>query len=261
MLPSADAMAGQYIEPMLATRWPGVPLAAEWTLASRLPSPCAVCRGWGWRGVCHRCLDRFAPPAARCRCCALSVAAGTEVCGGCLVNPPPFDAALACFDDRPPWDRLITAFKFHDSLELAPFFAAALAAEAGRGPAAPPDLVLPVPLAAARLRERGYNQAAIPARRAARLLGIATEGQLLLRVRETAHQLELPADSRAGNVRGAFAVEPRRRGEMAGRHVAVVDDVMTTGSAVAEIARVLKHAGAARVDVGVVARTPRPQDA
>ena len=115
-----------------------------------------------------------------------------------------------------------------------------------------------MPLSAARLRERGYNQAWELARRVARSLDVAAEAQLLLRVRETAHQLDLPPAARSGNVRGAFAVEPRRRAEVAGRRVAIVDDVMTTGSTAAELADVLKQAGAAHVDVWVVARTPRP---
>ncbi len=120
--------------------------------------------------------------------------------------------------------------------------------------------MLPVPLAAARLSTRGYNQAWEIARRVARALGLAADPALLLRMRETVHQLALPPLARAGNVAGAFAVEPRRRAELAGRHVAVVDDVMTTGSTAAEIARVLKQAGAAAVEVWVLARTPRPDD-
>ena len=83
--------------------------------------------------------------------------------------------------------------------------------------AAGPPLVVPVPLARRRLRERGYNQAWELARRVARALDVAADATLLLRVRETAHQLDLPPAARAGNVRGAFAVEPRRRAEVAGR--------------------------------------------
>ena len=132
---------------------------------------------------------------------------------------------------------------------------------AERRRAAPrPSLLLPVPLAAARWRERGYNQAWELTRRIARRLDVVAEPALLLRLRETAHQLALPFAERAGNVRGAFAVEPRRRAELAGRRVAVVDDVMTTGSTAAEIAGVLRQAGAATVEIWVLARTPRPAD-
>ena len=155
----------------------------------------------------------------------------------------------------------MTAFKFHGALDLASVFAAAIVDAERRRDAPKPSLVLPVPLAATRWRERGYNQAWELARRVARRLGIAAEPELLLRLRETAHQLALPLADRAANVRGAFAVEPRRRGELRDRHVAIVDDVMTTGSTAAEIAAVARQAGAATVEIWVLARTPRPGDA
>jgi ComF family protein len=230
-------------------------------IASRGPSLCAVCRGWGRSRVCADCLDQFAAPVSRCRRCALPLAAPVPVCGACLTTAPPFDAALAAVDYRPPWDRLVTAFKFHGALDLAAVFADAIVGAERRRATPRPALVLPVPLGAARARERGYNQAWELARRVARRLDLVAEPELLLRLRETAHQLALPLKERAGNVRGAFAVEPRRRAELRGRHVAVVDDVMTTASTAAEIAGVLKQAGAATVEIWVLARTPRPGDA
>jgi len=230
-------------------------------IALRAPSLCAVCRGWGRGRICAGCLDRFAAPVPRCGRCALPLAASLAVCGTCLTAPPPFDAALAAVDYRPPWDRLVTGFKFHGALDLAAVFADAIVGAERRRGAARPQLLLPVPLGAARGRERGYNQAWELARRVARPLDVVAEPELLLRVRDTAHQLALPLAERAGNVRGAFAVEPRRRAELRGRHVAIVDDVMTTGSTAAEIAGVLRQAGAATVEIWVLARTPRPGDA
>ena len=198
----------------------------------------------------------------RCLRCALPVPAGVAVCGACLAVPPPFDAAFSRVDYSFPWDRLIPAFKFHAALDLAPVFAEAIVeARAGGAAALGKVLVVPVPLSDARLRERGYNQAWELARRAARRFGCAADASLLLRVRDTPHQIALPPGERAGNVRGAFAVDPRRLGEVRERVIAIVDDVMTTGSTVAEIARTLKQAGATRVEVWVVARTPRPGDA
>jgi ComF family protein len=235
--------------------------AVSHAIAARGPSLCAVCHGWGRGRVCASCIDRFAAPVPRCRRCALPLAAPVEVCGSCLTAAPPFDAALAAVDYRPPWDRLVTAFKFHGALDLAAVFADAIVGAERRRAAPRPALVLPVPLGAARWRERGYNQAWELARRVARRLDLVAEPDLLLRLRETAHQLALPFSERAGNVRGAFAVEPRRRAELRGRHVAVVDDVMTTASTAAEIAGVLKQAGAATVEIWVLARTPRPGDA
>jgi ComF family protein len=254
-------MARQYIEAMLATRWPSaVADAVGAAMAARGPSLCAVCRAWGRGRVCADCLDRFAAPVPRCRRCALPVGATVALCGTCLTAPPNFDATLAALDYRPPWDRLVSAFKFHGALDLAAVFAEAIVGAERKRAGPRPSLVLPVPLAAARWRERGYNQAWELARRIARRLDIAADPDLLLRLRETAHQLALPLAERAANVRGAFAVEPRRRAELRGRHVAVVDDVMTTGSTAAEIAAVLRHAGAATVEIWVLARTPRPGD-
>jgi len=227
---------------------------------ARLPSLCAICHGWGRGRLCGLCTERFSPAVERCSRCALAVPAGVPVCGPCLSAPPAFDAALACVDYEAPWDRLVTAFKFHDALELAPVFAASMAAAVRAAKRPPPALLLPVPLAPARLRERGYNQAWELARRLGRQLGIRADANLLLRLRDTSHQLSLPPAARAGNVRGAFAVEPRRRAELAGLAVAIVDDVMTTGSTAAEIASVLGQAGASHVSVWAFARTPRPGD-
>ena len=180
------------------------------------------------------------------------------MCGTCLAAPPVFDASIACVDYLAPWDRLVTAFKFHAALDLGPVFATPIANAAVAAGAPRPDLLLPVPLAAARLRERGYNQAWELARRTGQQLGIPTEPSMLLRIRDTSHQLSLPPAARAGNVHGAFAVEPARRKEVSGRSIAVVDDVMTTGSTAAAIASALKQAGAAHVSIWVYARTPRP---
>lgn len=182
---------------------------------------------------------------------------GIAECGGCLREPPPYAQAIAALDYAPPWSALIAAFKFHEGLDLASVFAKRLA-EACRGAETRASLIVPVPLSEDRLRERGYNQAWELARRVGAALGVAADATLLLRIRATPHQLALPPDRRAANVRGAFAVEPRRRAEVAGRHIALVDDVMTTGATLAEAARVLLAAQAASVQVWALARTPRP---
>lgn len=185
---------------------------------------------------------------------------GVLECGECLRAPPPYSRTVAALDYVPPWSALIARLKFHDALDLAPVFAERLA-HACVDAQVHAALVLPVPLDEVRLRERGYNQAWELARRVGATLGIAADATLLLRVRATPHQLALPLDQRAANVRGAFAVEPRRRSEIAGRDVAIVDDVMTSGATVAEAARVLLAAQAASVQVWTLARTPRPGEA
>lgn len=226
-----------------------------------LPSLCAICRGWGRQRLCAACVERFAAEVPRCRRCALEVPAGITCCGACLIEPPPYRATLAAVTYGYPWDRLIAAFKFHAALDLAPAFADLLLHAHRRRDGAAPSLLLAVPLSAERLRERGYNQAWEIARRLARALRCATDPALLLRIKDTPHQLAFPPDRRAANVRSAFAIEPRRAAELRGRHVTLVDDVMTSGATAAEIARMLQAAGAAGVDVWVVARTPRPGDA
>lgn len=226
-----------------------------------VPSLCAVCRGWGTQRVCARCVQRYATPVPRCRRCGLEVPAGSAICGTCLTDPPPFAHTIAAVDYGYPWDSLITQFKFHAALDLAPSLAAQML-EALRFSGAPaPTLLLPIPLSAGRLRERGYNQALELARHLGRALACATDPHLLLRVRDTPHQLAFPPGQRAGNVRAAFAVEPRRLEALRGRSVTLVDDVMTTGATVAEAARTLRQAGAAEVGVWVAARTPRPDAA
>ncbi|MEP7100492.1 MAG: ComF family protein [Burkholderiales bacterium] len=223
--------------------------------AARLPSLCAVCRGWGSQRVCDDCVQRFAVQVPRCQRCALQLPAGTEVCGACLTDPPPYAHTLAAVDYDHPWDGLITHFKFHTALDLAPALTERMLA--ARGDAPEPTLLIPIPLSDARLRERGYNQAWELTKRLGAALHCAIDATLLLRVKDTPHQLAFPPDQRAGNVRAAFAVEPKRRVELHGRSVTLVDDVMTTGATVAEATRTLLQAGASEVTVWVIARTPR----
>lgn len=223
-----------------------------------LPSLCAVCNGWGVTRICDSCRTRFAAPHQRCSRCALEVDARVEICGTCLVDPPPHRHALAAVNYAWPWSSLIANFKFHGALDLAPACADLLLAAQHRGRMPRPTLLVPVPLSAARLRERGYNQAWELARRVGRKLRVAADPELLRRVRDTPHQLALAPDRRAANVRGAFTVAPAASVALRGRDVTLVDDVMTTGATVAEAARVLLAAGAAQVDVWIVARTPRP---
>lgn len=230
----------------------------DWRALSRhVPSQCAVCRGWGQHRVCGDCMDRFAVGRPRCVQCALAVPPGVTHCGGCLLRPPAFDSACAAVDYAFPWDRLMLRLKFHAGLDLLPALAEQmLQAHRAQPKAVETDLLLPVPLSAGRLRERGFNQAWELARRLARGGHGRADAHLLLRLRDTPHQLALPRDQRAAAVRGAFAVDPLRRAEVAGRSVTVVDDVVTTMATANEIAGVLKQAGARHVHIWCLARTP-----
>lgn len=226
----------------------------------RWPTQCGICHGWGWSRVCEPCVDACTATPGRCERCALRLPTSLSVCGQCLRHPPAWDAAVAAVDYAPPWDGLLGRFKFHAALDLADALADRLLDATTRAGQPDPGLLLPAPLSAERLRERGYNQAWELTRRLATRLRAPADPRLLLRVRHAPAQMGLPHDERAANVRHAFAVEPRRRAELQGRTVTIVDDVMTTGATVGEIARVLRAAGAARVQVWALARTPAPGD-
>ncbi len=158
---------------------------------------------------------------------------------------------------------MITRFKFHGATDLADALAARLAdavrAAKAAAPGEPmPGLVLPVPLSAQRLRERGYNQAWELARRVAKRLGLKASPRALLRVADTSPQVGLNLGERHANLRHAFLVDPLHRAMVAGQRLALVDDVMTTGATVEALARVLKQAGAVHVEAWALARTPAP---
>jgi len=204
---------------------------------------CFVCRG-GARGLlCPQC-EAELPRLERALCprCALE-SPGGAVCGRCLSRPPAYDATRAALAYDFPADALVQALKFRGELALAPLLAALLAPKVGRNGV---DHIVPVPLSAGRLRQRGYNQAV----EIARHLG-NPDVSLCERTREAPPQMELPYDERRRNVRGAF----RCTRALIGARVAVVDDVMTTGATLDEMARTLKAAGALHVENWVVART------
>jgi len=226
-----------------------------------LPSQCEVCRQWGDARLCKACTERFAQPAPRCHRCGLRLGAAAEACGSCLLNPPLFSSTLCAVDYAFPWDALVVAFKFHAQPELASPLARCMAdAVRARRALLPqtllPQALLPVPLAAPRLAQRGYNQAWELARHLGRELHLPAWHDVLSRPVDTAHQAELNRAARQRNLRAAFLVEPSRRTRLQGLHVALVDDVMTTGATLHEAAAELLRAGAGRVDAWVLARTP-----
>lgn len=229
----------------------------------RCAGQCAVCRGWCHRTICDDCLALYARPQLRCWTCAARLPealAGHAAprCGRCLHEPPPLDRAVAALDYRFPWDGLLQHFKYHQALELRESLLERLNAALNAADVAAPDWLLPVPLSDQRLRERGYNQSHELAKALARRRGLRCDASLLLRVHHNDRQAGLKLDARAANVRGVFAVEPLRAACLQGTHVALLDDVMTSGATLYELARVLRQAGAARVQAWVISRTPEP---
>jgi len=226
------------------------------SLLERLPSQCAVCRAWPSQPVCDACVARFAPPAPRCATCALPVPEGVAQCGDCLRQPPPLDACLAACAYVWPWPECIARFKFHGDPGQAAPLATLLRSTPWVEPALErARLVLPMPLAPGRLRQRGFNQANELARR---LAPRKTDAHLLLRIRETPAQSGLTRAERLANLRGAFALEPLRAAAVQGQRIVLVDDVMTSGASLFAAAQVLRTGGAQHITAVVLARTERP---
>ena len=213
---------------------------------------CFLCRGAARDILCEPCdadLPRIAsgPGAEQCPRCALASPSGA-VCGRCLTQPPAYDATVAALAYRFPADVLVQALKFRGELALAPLLGKLLRKCISSKNV---DFLVPVPLSPRRLRERGYNQALEIARHVAGATGLRLAPEACRRVLDTSVQMDLPLAERAKNVRGAFDC-PRLAG---GATVAVLDDVMTTGATLDEVAAAFKRAGAARVVNWVVART------
>ena len=222
-----------------------------------LPRPCELCRAWSGAALCPDCLARFAQPVPRCPRCALPSPQG-QACGPCLRAPPSYARAIAAVDYAFPWDRLIVAFKFHHRPELATVLADRMHDAIEADGAGAVDLVLPVPLGPQRLAERGYNQAWELARRLAARRRLPADAVLLQRLRDTPHQIGLTRPQREHNLRDAMWVEPAHKPHLRERRIALVDDVLTTGVTADAAARVLLAAGAASVQLWVLARTPAP---
>ncbi|MEO7065765.1 MAG: ComF family protein [Rhodanobacter sp.] len=221
-----------------------------------LPLRCLLCGGAGAAGIdlCAACAAELPRNRHYCACCALPLAASADLCGECQRHPRAWDAAWSPFRYGWPLDRLESRYKF--SADLAAGRVLSTLWQREPCPLPLPEQLLVVPLHVSRLRRRGYNQALELARPLAKALDVPLNYDVLQRVRNTSAQTELDAASRRRNVRGAFAL---RKAVILPAHVAILDDVMTTGSTLAECARVLKHAGVQQVDVWALARAPSPR--
>lgn len=226
-------------------------------MALLAPARCHWCGAAGAGVACEGCREALPWNEPACPTCALPLAVRDSACARCLGRPPPQDRAWAAFRYAEPVARQIVRLKFRARLAPADVLGALMAGRLARRPAPLPELLLPVPLHPQRLRRRGYNQALELARALARRLPLRLCASAARRVRPTGEQTRLDAAQRRRNVRGAFAVDA----EVRGRHVAVLDDVITTGATIEELARAARAAGAAQVEVWAAARAdaaPRP---
>jgi ComF family protein len=228
------------------------------TFQSRFFSPtCVLCGAAGVNDMdlCPGCLGDLPRNTHACARCALPLPASApenSMCGACQRHPPLFDRCFAPYRYEGALPHLVTGLKFHARMHSARLLGKLLY-DALMDTAQPlPEMVIPVPLHRGRMRERGFNQALEIARVSERLLDVPLDDQSVERHAATSPQSGLDARKRRRNIRGAFIVKSQIRV----RHVALLDDVVTTGSTVTELAKTLKRSGVECVDVWAVARTP-----
>lgn len=225
-----------------------------------LPAACALCGGRCDAALCVPCKQQFfATDAVRCPVCANPLPApdAGRRCGRCLAETPAFDATVVATAYAVPADQLVLQLKFGSRLALAGLFAQLLRDAVLQQPGfVLPDLLCPVPLGPARLAERGFNQALEIARPLGQALGIATYPRLAVRTHDTRAQSGVAPGERKRNIARAFAIDPASMLLLRGRHVGLVDDVMSSGQTLNQLAATFKRYGAARVSNLVFARTP-----
>ena len=223
-----------------------------------LPEKCFLCQRshipHTKTGLCSGCTKNLPWLDQRCQRCAIPLKATeqSQLCGQCQIKPPAFDACHCLFHYQTPVDRLISRLKFNQQLSYSRLFAQLMAQQikGGYQQSELPDMVIPVPLHKRRLRERGFNQAQEVARICAKELSLSFESTRCQRDKHTEHQLGLSAVERRRNLRGAFS----SKAFPPGMTVALVDDVMTTGTTFNELASCLKKAGCEEVHLWCIAR-------
>jgi len=240
------------------TRLPPVLLHALTGLSQIAACSCLLCRQASPEAVCAACLQSsLARSGKACLQCGIALNTAGQRCGACLQHPPAFDITICATDYQPPQDQLVLALKFAHQLPLAVLLARAIRDAILRQPGLVlPDLICPVPLSPQRLQERGFNQALEIARPLAAMLGVACLPYAIHRVRHTQQQAMLAPADRRRNIAKAFSPAADYLPQLQVRHIAIVDDVITTGMTLHEIATMLKRYGAKQVSNYVFARTP-----
>lgn len=218
-----------------------------------LKQRCILCSSYQGTalGLCEPCLQAL-PWHQSLQCPQCGLVSSGQICGSCLAAPPSFDATHAVFTYDFPLDKLLQQYKYRETLQLSKTFSVLLeqklkASQMDRKI----DLVIPMPMHHKRLQERGFNQALEIARQLSNTTGLPLDYAACQRVKLTPPQASLPLKERSKNIRGAFHCGT----DLQGLNVVLIDDVMTTGASLDELAKTLKQAGAAHVECWVIART------
>lgn len=227
-------------------------------LSNLVPQSCPVCgdRCFYPELLCPACLEDLPQTETSCQQCGVKLSMDS-VCGNCQADPPLFSQTFSAFAYGSPIDHLIQQFKYANRLDLGRVLGIAMAKQLGPKLKYLPDLLVPVPLHRSKLRQRGYNQALELAKWLSKQLGVAVDTVSTSRQRKTLAQTGLPYKERRHNIRNAFSMVAEK---LAGKHIALVDDVMTTGSTANELTRILLKSDVKRVDVWVLARVQPPNE-
>lgn len=215
-----------------------------------LPICCLICSTptTTQHRLCEACKQQLPWITNHCQICGLpQVESG--ICGQCLANRPRFTSCRALFRYQEPIDKLITQLKFNNQLHIAKLFASLLV-ETFDTSKPTPELLIPVPLHRKRQRQRGFNQALEIARPVSKALQIPIDIHSCIRVKSTQAQSELPAKKRRYNIKNAFQICH----DIGAKHVAIIDDVVTTGSTVNELSKNLKQRGVKCIEIWCLAR-------
>lgn len=232
--------------------WP--PL--QYLLAQLLPQPCLLCGQANSHSLCRECkqsLPRLDQQPWRCAQCSIPLASDAPLCGHCLRQPPAFSQCCIPYEYRHPLDFLIHQFKYRRQLASGKQLAQLLLHHCAQ--VTRPDFVVPVPMHWRKRWQRGFNQSELLAYPVARGLGLPLVNALQ-RQQHSHSQKGLSRGERQRNLRRAFDITPRYRARLQGAHIALVDDVVTTTATARCLSELLIKAGARRVDIWALARTP-----
>ena len=234
-------------------------------LLRKVSRPCALCHSSSSCGICEHCYRQYLDNSPlRCFCCGQNLPCTDReknglLCGNCLDKPHSFDETIVAAAYEPPLDQLVHELKFQSKLALAPLMGKLIyqaAIRQKRLAGLRPDFITAVPLGNSRLIERGFNQSHEIAKTFAKWMNVPLRSDLIYRNRDTEKQSTISFKERKNNVQGAFSITQTSHAILKGTHIGLVDDVMTTGHTLEEIAHLLKNAGTRRVTNFVFARTP-----
>lgn len=225
---------------------------ASITQSLRLPAICSLCNQphQGTLALCSFCIDLLTPIGTRCTYCAYPLPEASHlICGHCIKQRPHFDHAHIAYTFEEPLRSLLHQFKYHNGLYLSPLLCN-LMLKALPDAGLTTECLIPVPMHRTRLKQRGFNQAAVLAQKLAKQLQLPYNLHACKKNRNTEPQASLDQDERRNNLKQAFTADP-----LPYRHVTLIDDLLTTGSTANELALTLKESGVSTVDIWCCART------